>query len=74
MCHANVPLSGWRPFGFALLVQIGQPVQLGIAIGVVLIHDMDLHLAEVAGEFHLPRRPADPERGTAALGSAAAPA
>ena len=41
----------------ALLVEIGEPVELGVAVRVILVHDMDLHLAEASGELHLlPRR------------------
>src|SRR5258708_35484229 len=40
----------------AVLVQIGQPIQLRIAIGVILVHDVDLYLSEGPGKFYLAAR------------------
>jgi len=37
----------------AFLVEIGEPIQLRMAVGVILGHDVDLHLAEVPRESDL---------------------
>ena len=50
-------LVGMLAVRVAVRIEVGEAVQLRIAIGVVLVHHVDLHLAEMAGEFHLaPRR------------------
>ncbi|MDH3770173.1 MAG: hypothetical protein OET79_04175, partial [Nitrospirota bacterium] len=53
----GVPMDGAfvRVFagGLAVLVQIGEIVDLGMAGGVILVHHMHLNRAETAGEHHL---------------------
>ena len=44
------------PGGVAVRIEVGEPVELGEAVRVVLVHDMDLDLAETAGELDLPAR------------------
>ena len=56
VCQASVPLSGMLAVRLAVLVQVRQPVELGKAVGVILVHDVDLHFAEAAREGHLARR------------------
>ena len=53
VCQASVPLSGCLPFGLAVLVEVREPVELGIAVGVILVHHVDLHLAELPRERDL---------------------
>src|SRR4051794_16949069 len=49
-------LVGMMPAGPALPVEVGEAVELGIAVGVVLVHHVDLQLAEAAGELDLTAR------------------
>src|SRR5260370_41277014 len=39
------------PIRVAVLVEVGQTIQLGVALGAVLVHHVDLYLTEVAGRF-----------------------
>ena len=40
----------------AVLVEVREPVELRVAVGVVLVHHVDLHFAEAPGEGDLPPR------------------
>ena len=51
--RALVRMAAARP---ALLVEVREAVELGIAVGVILVHDVDLQLAEAPAERHLARR------------------
>ena len=48
--RALVGMAAVRP---AVLVQVREPVELREAVGVILVHDVDLHLAEAPGELDL---------------------
>ena len=50
------PLVGVLAVGLAVGVEVGEPVQLGKAVGVVHRHHVHLHLAELARERDLRRR------------------
>lgn len=47
---------GIAAIGPAILSDVGQTVQLGVIVSVILVHDVNLYLAEMAGELHLTSR------------------
>src|SRR5258706_9615068 len=49
--RALVGMASVRP---AVLVQVREAIELREPVGVILVHDMDLHLAEAPGELDLP--------------------
>jgi hypothetical protein len=66
-----VRTTGWSTGGFvpceralvrvpavrlAVLIEVGEPVELGVAVRVVLVHHVDLHLAESARKGDLALR------------------